>query len=65
VKGAARRLAAHQRVDHAFAEPRHLLAHPAEAAPWPPFTAMNALVMAMMIFEGSNPTTEPLRRITL
>jgi hypothetical protein len=37
----------------------------AEAAPWPPFTAMNALVIAIEIFEGSKPTTAPLRRITL
>ena len=37
----------------------------AEAAPWLPFTARNALVIATEIFAGSNPTTAPLRRITL
>ena len=37
----------------------------ADAAPWPPLIARNALVMAMVIFDGSNATTEPLRRITL
>jgi hypothetical protein len=35
----------------------------AEAAPWPPLTARKALVMAMAIFEGSNATTAPLRRM--
>ena len=37
----------------------------AEAAPWPPLTARNALVIAMVILDGSKPTTDPLRRITL
>ena len=37
----------------------------ADAAPWPPLTARNALVIAIEIFAGSKPTTEPLRRITL
>src|SRR3989304_5178162 len=37
----------------------------AEAAPWPPLTARNALVSATEIFDGSKPTTAPLRRITL
>ncbi len=37
----------------------------AEAAPWPPLMARNALVIAMVILDGSNATTEPLRRITL
>src|SRR6266540_2686554 len=37
----------------------------ADAAPWPPFTARNAFVIAMVIFDGSNGTTAPLRRITL
>ena len=37
----------------------------AEAAPCPPFTAMKAFVMATEILPGSNPTTAPLRRITL
>src|SRR5438132_3962091 len=37
----------------------------AEAALWPPLTARNALVTAMAIFDGSKPTTAPLRRITL
>ena len=37
----------------------------AELAPWPPLTARNALVMAIVIFAGSNATTAPLRRITL
>ncbi|CFN74418.1 Uncharacterised protein [Bordetella pertussis] len=37
----------------------------ADAAPWPPLTARNALVMAMAILLGSNPTTEPLRRMML
>ena len=34
----------------------------AEAAPWLPFTARNALVIATAIFPGSKPTTAPLRR---
>ena len=37
----------------------------AEAAPWPPFTARKAFVIAIATFEGSNDTTLPLRRITL
>src|ERR1700676_916002 len=37
----------------------------ADAALWPPLTARNALVTAMAIFDGSNATTEPLRRMTL
>ena len=37
----------------------------AEAAPWPPFTARNAFVMATPIFAGSNGTTAPFLRITL
>ncbi len=37
----------------------------ADAAPWPPLTARNALVIAMVILAGSKPTTAPLRRITL
>ncbi len=37
----------------------------AQAAPWPPLTARNALVTAIVIFAGSKPTTAPLRRITL
>src|SRR5262245_58748617 len=37
----------------------------AEAAPWPPFTARNDLVIATEIFDGSNATTEPFRRMTL
>src|SRR5215470_2481545 len=37
----------------------------AEAALCPPLTARNALVTAMAIFEGSKPTTAPLRRMTL
>ena len=37
----------------------------ADAAPWPPLMARNALVMAIEIFAGSKFTTEPLRRITL
>ena len=37
----------------------------ADAAPWPPWMARNALVIAIEIFIGSKPTTEPLRRITL
>ena len=36
-----------------------------DAAPWPPWMARNALVIAMVILAGSKPTTEPLRRITL
>src|SRR5947208_3412864 len=37
----------------------------ADAALWPPLTARKALVTAMAIFDGSKPTTAPLRRITL
>src|SRR5512141_1489113 len=37
----------------------------ADAAPWPPLTARNALVMAIEIFAGSKPTTAPLRRMVL
>src|SRR6185437_13944622 len=37
----------------------------ADAAPCPPLTARKALVTAIAIFEGSNATTAPLRRITL
>src|SRR6266545_1143442 len=37
----------------------------ADAAPWPPFTARNAFVIAIVIFDGSNGTTAPLRRMTL
>ena len=37
----------------------------AEAAPCPPLTAKKALVTAIAIFDGSNETTEPLRRIIL
>ena len=37
----------------------------AEAAPWPPLMARNALVIAMVILDGSNATTDPLRRMTL
>src|ERR1700694_3673291 len=37
----------------------------ADAALWPPLTARNALVTAIAIFEGSKPTTAPLRRMTL
>ena len=37
----------------------------ARAAPWPPLTARNALVIAMVILAGSKPTTEPLRRMIL
>src|SRR5512139_3916488 len=37
----------------------------AEAAPWPPLMARNALVIAMEILAGSKATTAPLRRITL
>jgi hypothetical protein len=37
----------------------------AEAAPWLPLTARNALVNATEIFAGSKPTTDPLRRIRL
>ena len=37
----------------------------ADAAPWLPFTARNALVIATAILLGSKPTTAPLRRITL
>src|SRR5260370_17080350 len=37
----------------------------ADAALCPPLTARNALVTAMAIFDGSNPTTAPLRRLTL
>ena len=37
----------------------------ADAAPWPPLTAKNALVTAIAIFDGSNATTEPLRRMIL
>jgi hypothetical protein len=37
----------------------------AEAAPCAPFTARNALVIAIEILAGSKPTTAPLRRITL
>ncbi len=37
----------------------------AEAAPWPPLMARNALVIAMVILDGSKDTTEPLRRMTL
>ena len=37
----------------------------AEAAPWLPFTARKALVIATAILAGSKPTTAPLRRITL
>src|SRR5579864_915822 len=37
----------------------------ADAALWPPLTARKALVTAIAIFEGSNATTAPLRRMTL
>src|SRR5580704_8567426 len=37
----------------------------ADAALWPPLTARNALVTAIAIFDGSNATTAPLRRMTL
>src|SRR6185295_8063663 len=37
----------------------------ADAAPCPPLTARKALVTAIAIFDGSNATTAPLRRITL
>jgi hypothetical protein len=37
----------------------------ADAAPWLPFTARKALVMATLILAGSKPTTAPLRRMTL
>ena len=37
----------------------------ADAAPCPPLTARKALVTAIEIFDGSKPTTEPLRRMTL
>src|ERR1700674_2735292 len=36
-----------------------------DAALCPPLTARNALVTAMAIFDGSNATTAPLRRMTL
>src|SRR3977135_2934751 len=36
-----------------------------EAPLWPPLTARKALVTAMAIFDGSNATTAPLRRMTL
>jgi hypothetical protein len=37
----------------------------AELAPWPPLTARNAFVIAIVIFAGSKATTAPLRRISL
>jgi hypothetical protein len=37
----------------------------AEFALWPPLTARNAFVSAIETFEGSKPTTAPLRRMTL
>ena len=37
----------------------------AEAAPWLPFTARKALVIATEILAGSKPTTAPLRRMIL
>ena len=37
----------------------------AELALCPPLTARKAFVIAIEIFDGSKPTTEPLRRITL
>ena len=66
VEGAALRLAAHQRVDHRRRSGRATSSRMrAEAAPWAPFTARNALVIATEILPGSNPTTAPLRRMTL
>jgi hypothetical protein len=65
VDRAAVGLALDQRADDGLGEVGHLLAHARDAALCPPFTARNALVIAIVIFDGSKPTTAPLRRITL
>ena len=66
VDRAAFGLALHQRRDDGVGELRRpARARAREAAPWPPLTARNALVIAIVIFDGSKPTTAPLRRITL
>ena len=65
VKRAARRLAAHERLNHRVGQPRDLLAHARRRRALPPFTARNALVIATEILAGSKPTTAPLRRMIL
>ena len=65
MEGAALRLAAQQRVDHAVGQAGDQLADARRGGALAPFTARKALVIATEILPGSKPTTAPLRRMIL